>query len=128
MNVNVVVIGGTLTADPTVREANSGTTVASFGLANNRKFKGRQETTFVDCVAFGGTADLVGQHLHKGSKAIVEGRLNLNQWTDKQTGEKRKKLQIVASQVHIAWNGRDGMEETGTRETVPAGRDEEFPF
>ena len=107
MNLNSVIVGGRLTRAPQVRFAPSGTAVVEFSLAINRKWHDkatsspREETTFVDVSAFGPTADAVGEHLEKGSSAVVEGRLQLDTWDDKQTGQKRSRLKVVANHVHF---------------------------
>lgn len=105
LNLNHVTLAGNLTRDPEVRFLANEQAVASFGLAINRRYKGKdgekkEEATFVDCEAWGRTAELVGQYLTKGSPAYVEGRLKLDQWEDKD-GQKRSKLKVVADSVQF---------------------------
>src|SRR5581483_10640241 len=85
--------------------------ICQFGLAVNRQFKDesgqtRDETTFVDIEAWGKQGELVSKYLTKGSPAMVEGRLKLDQWEDKQSGQKRSKLKIVLDNVQFL--GRPG--------------------
>lgn len=103
-NVNIVILAGNLTRDPQVRNLANEKQVANFGLAVSRKFKGadgemKEETTFVDIEAWGRTAELVGQYLSKGKQALVEGRLKMESWDDKTSGQKRSKIVVVADQV-----------------------------
>jgi single-strand DNA-binding protein len=103
-SVNTVILAGNLVRDPTTRQAGSAS-VVSFGLAINRKYKTqageqREEVTFVDCEAWGRTGELVAQYLTKGRGALVQGRLQLDSWEDKD-GNKRSKLKVVADQVQF---------------------------
>ncbi len=106
VNINTVYIAGNLTRDPETKTVGQrGRVVASFGLAINRTWRDqsgekKEETTFVDVEAWGRTAELVGQHLTKGRSCLVEGRLKLNEWDD-QSGNKRRKLSVVADRVHF---------------------------
>jgi single-strand DNA-binding protein len=99
-NFNKVILAGNLTRDPELRYTPKGTAIARIGLAINRRFAGedgqmREETTFVDVDAFGKQAETIGQYLRKGRPILIEGRLRLDQWDDKQTGQKRSKLGVV---------------------------------
>src|SRR6516225_8495755 len=101
MNLNRVLLIGNLTRDPELRHTPKGTAVAELGLAINRAWTDeqnvkREETTFVDITLWGRTAEIAQQYLHKGSPVFIEGRLQLDSWDDKQTGQKRSKLRIVA--------------------------------
>ncbi len=103
---NKVILVGNLTRDPELRYTPKGMAIAKIGLAVNRVWKSetgeqREETTFVDIDAFGRTAEIVGQYLRKGSPALFEGRLRLDTWDDKQTGQKRSKLNVVAEAVQL---------------------------
>lgn len=104
-NINRVILAGNLTRDPQVRFLANEQAVANFGLAINRKFKGsdgslKEETTFVDVEAWGRQAELVGQYLTKGRGCLVEGRLKLDSWEDKE-GKKQSKLRVVAENVQF---------------------------
>lgn len=98
---NKVILAGNLTRDPELRYTPSGTAIAKFGLAVNRKWKDSQtnemkeEVTFIDIDAFGRQAETIGQYLKKGRPILLEGRLKLDQWDDKQTQQKRSKLGVV---------------------------------
>jgi single-strand DNA-binding protein len=110
--INKVMLAGNLTRDPEVRKLNGDKSVANFGLAINRKFKGgdgemKEEVTFVDVEAWGRTAELVGQYLTKGRGAFIEGRLKLDSWDDKD-GQKRSKLKVVADSVQFLDSGKRG--------------------
>jgi single-strand DNA-binding protein len=99
-NFNKVLLMGNLTRDPDLRYTPSGTPVASFGLAVNRTWKdanGQQanDTLFVDISAFAGQADTISRYCRKGSPLFVEGRLKLDTWEDKQTGQRRSRLHVV---------------------------------
>ncbi len=98
---NKVILAGNLTRDPELRYTPSGTAIAKFGLAVNRKWKDSQtnemkeEVTFVDIDAFGRQAETIGQYLKKGRPILIEGRLRLDQWDDKATQQKRSRLGVV---------------------------------
>lgn len=99
-NLNKVMLIGNLTRDIELRSINSGTQVAQIGLAINRNWTGqdgekREETTFVDCEAWGKTAEVMAKYLSKGRPVFIEGRLKLDQWDDKESGQKRSKMKIV---------------------------------
>jgi single-strand DNA-binding protein len=96
---NKVLLMGNLTRDPQLKQTPSNMSVAEIGLACNRKFKAkdgemREETTFVDCEAWGGTAETMAKYLSKGRPVFIEGRLKLDQWQDKE-GNNRSKLRVV---------------------------------
>lgn len=99
-NLNRVMLMGNLTRDPELRYLpTSNTAVAGFGLAINRKWKtpggeAKEEVAFIDCEAFGKTAEVLNQYLKKGRPVYVEGRLKLDQWKDKE-GQPRSKMKVV---------------------------------
>ncbi|MEN9573689.1 MAG: hypothetical protein RL514_1544 [Verrucomicrobiota bacterium] len=99
-NFNKVILAGNMTRDPELRYTPKGTAIAKFGLAINRTWTNesgekKEEVTFVDVDAFGKQAEVIGQYLRKGRPVLVEGRLKLDQWDDKQTGQKRSRLGVV---------------------------------
>lgn len=99
-NFNIVVLMGTLTRDPEQRFTPKGTCVCKFSIAVNRTWRNeagekKEEVTFVELDSFGKTAENIGQYFHKGSRIHIQGRLRLDQWDDKQTGQKRQKLGVV---------------------------------
>jgi single-strand DNA-binding protein len=97
---NKVILAGNLTRDPEMRYTTKGTAVAKLGLAVNRTWRNeagetKEEVTFVDVDAFGKQAEVISQYLRKGGPILLEGRLKLDQWDDKQTGQKRSRLGVV---------------------------------
>ena len=115
-NLNKVMLMGNLTRDPEIKYTPKGTAIANFGMAINRNFsteggEKREEVTFVDIEAFGRTAEIIGEYFKKGRPIYVEGRLKLDTWDDKQTGQKKSKLRVVA----------DSFEFLGSREGGAGG-------
>jgi len=103
---NKVILMGNLTRDPELRYTPKGTAIAKIGVAVNRVWttetgEKKEEVTFVDVDVFGRTAENVGQYMRKGRPILIEGRLRLDQWDDKQTGQKRSKLGVVAETVQF---------------------------
>ena len=102
--LNHITIMGRLTKDPELRRTGTGVAVTSFTLAVDRdianKETGERETDFIDCVAWRGTGEFVGKHFHKGSMAVVSGRLQIRGWTDKE-GNKRRTAEVVADNVYF---------------------------
>ena len=102
--LNKIIIMGRLTRDPELRRTGSGTAVTSFSLACDRDFKsqsGNKETDFIEVVAWKNTAEFVSKYFSKGRMAVVEGRLQIRDWTDK-AGNKRITAEIVADNVYFA--------------------------
>ena len=107
--LNRIIVMGRMTRDPELRRTNSGTAVASFTVAVDRDFKsqsGEKETDFIDVVAWRNTAEFVSKYFSKGRMAVVEGRLQLRDWTDK-NGNKRRSAEIVADSVYFGDSKRD---------------------
>ena len=109
---NKVVLVGNLTRDPELRYTPKGTAIAKIGLAVNRVWTNeagekKEEVTFVDVDVFGRTAENVGQYMRKGRPILIEGRLKLDQWDDKQTGQKKSKLGVVAETVQFLGSAGD---------------------
>jgi single-strand DNA-binding protein len=103
---NKVILMGNLTRDPELRYTPKGTAIAKIGLAVNRIWTNeagekKEDVTFIDVDVFGRTAENVGQYMRKGRPILVEGRLKLDQWDDKQSGQKRSKLGVVAETVQF---------------------------
>lgn len=112
-SVNKVMLIGNLTRDPEVRYTPKGSAVADIGLAINRYFtmengEKREETTFVDVVLWGRQAELAQQYLSKGRPVYIEGRLQLDSWEDKNTGQKRSKLRVVGENMQFLGSPKDG--------------------
>jgi len=121
-------ISGYLGADPVVRHTQGGKTVANGRLANTEKWKDasgnqKEETTWVDFDAWGGWADSVGQ-FKKGDHVVVYGKLKLDEWTDKDSGQKRSKLKISAQEVYKTVRTNKGGDDSGPPEesSAPQGR------
>lgn len=99
-NFNKVILAGNLTRDPELRYTSKGTAIARIGMALNRTWKTetgetKEEVTFVDVDAFGRQAEVIAQYMRKGRPLLVEGRLKLDQWEDKNTHQKQSKLHVV---------------------------------
>jgi single-strand DNA-binding protein len=130
---NKVILVGNLTRDPELRYTPKGVAIAKLGLAVNRVWKSetgesKEEVTFVDIDAFGKQAETIAQYLKKGSPLLVEGRLRLDQWDDKQTGQKRSRLGVVLEGFQFLGGGNraEGGAEaprrpSATAEALPAG-------
>ena len=147
---NKVILLGNLTRDPEVRYTPKGTAVTDLGLAVNRTYTAdngekREEVTFVDVTFWGRTAEVAGEYLKKGRPVFVEGRLQLDSWDDKQSGQKRTKLKVIGENMQMlgaprgAGGGGGGDEEgssaTRTTRSAPppkaapsAPDDAEIPF
>lgn len=120
--LNHIVLMGRLTRDPELRHTGNGTSVAAFSLAVDRDFKsqgGEKETDFVDIVAWRSTADFVSKFFTKGRMAVVEGRLQIRDWTDK-GGGKRRSAEVVAEHVYFGDSKRS---ESDTASAPPASGD-----
>lgn len=111
--LNQISVQGRLARDPELRRTNSGKAVTSFTLACDRDFKnqqtGEKEVDFIECVAWGGTAEMVEKYFHKGQMAIVTGRLQFRQYTDK-NGQKRRTAEILVNSIYFC-----GSKESGTQ-------------
>lgn len=123
-NFNKVILAGNLTRDPELRYTPKGTAIADLGLAINRSWKtetgeAKEEVTFVDVAAYGRTAEVIAQYLKKGRPLLIEGRLKLDQWDDKQSGQKRSKLRVVCDTFQFLDSGRP---TEGGAADAPRGR------
>ena len=102
--LNHITIMGRLTRDPELRRTGSGIAVASFTVAVDRDFtdkqSGEKETDFIECVAWKNTAEFVSKHFCKGSMAVISGRLQIRNWTDKE-GNKRKTAEVVVDHIYF---------------------------
>ncbi len=113
---NKVILVGNLTRDPEVKYTPKGTAITDIGLAVNRTYstdsgEKREEVTFIDITLWGRTAEIVGEYCKKGRPLLVEGRLQLDTWDDKATGQKRSKLKVVGENIQLL----------GSREGGPGG-------
>ena len=108
--LNKIILMGRLTRDPELRRTQSGTAVTSFSLAVDRDFKsqsGEKETDFIDIVAWRSTAEFVSKYFTKGRMAVVEGRLQIRDWTDRDGG-KRRSAEVIADNVYFGDSKREG--------------------
>ncbi|HCQ79590.1 MAG TPA: single-stranded DNA-binding protein [Verrucomicrobiales bacterium] len=119
-NVNKVMLLGNITRDLEVRYTPKGTAVCDLGMAVNRIRTGDngeriEEVTYVDVTLWGRQAELAGQYLSKGRSVFIEGRLQLDQWDDKQTGQKRSRLRVVGENMQfIGGQGGSGSNQSGS--------------
>ena len=123
---NKVILVGNLTRDPELRYTPKGTAVARLGMAVNRQWKtdtgeAKEEVTFVDIDAFGRQAEVIGQYCKKGKPLMIEGRLKLDTWEDKQTNQKRSKLLVVLESFQFLGDGNRAGGE-GAPAGAPAAR------
>ena len=113
-NLNKVMLIGNLTADPEVRTTPRGTSLTELRLAVNRVTGGpnegerREETTFLDVTCWGRLGEIAAQYLSKGRPVFIEGRLQMDSWEDKQSGQKRSRIRIIAENMQLLAGGRDG--------------------
>ncbi len=114
--LNRIILMGRLTRDPELRHTGSGTAVASFSLAVERDFRdktsGQKTTDFIDIVAWRQTGEFVSKYFTKGRMAVVEGRLQMRDWQDRD-GNKRRSAEVVADNVYFADSRRDGEQSSG---------------
>lgn len=113
--LNRIIVMGRMTRDPELRRTNSGTAVASATVAVDRDFKnqdGSRDTDFIPIVAWKGTGEMLAKYFTKGRMIVVEGRLQLRDWTDKE-GSKRRSAEIVADSVYFGDSKRDGGDNPG---------------
>jgi single-strand DNA-binding protein len=132
-NLNKVMLMGNLTRDPEIKYTPKGTAVADLALAVNRVYstdqgERREETTFVDVELWGRQAEIAGEYLKKGRPVYIEGRLKLDTWDDKQTGQKRSKMRVVGETLQLlggregSGGGGNGGEEGGSRASFQSQR------
>lgn len=125
---NKVILVGNLTRDPQVKYTTGGTAVTEIGLAVNRQWFDKQsntrkdETTFVDVTLWGRTAEIAGEYLAKGRPVLIEGRLQLDTWDDRESGQKRSKLRVVGENMTML-GSREGGGGGGGRGAGSRGSD-----
>lgn len=115
---NKVILMGNLTRDPETRTTPSGQTVTSFSLAVNRTWRGQdgnqqESVSFIDCVAWGKPGEIIAQYLQKGRAILVSGRLDQRSWDDKETGQKRSKVEVVVEDFNFVDSGNGGGSSAG---------------
>ena len=124
--LNKIILMGRLTRDPELRRTQSGTAVTSFSLAVDRDFKsqsGEKETDFIDIVAWRGTGEFVSKYFTKGRMAVVEGRLQVRDWKDKD-GNKRRSTEVIADSVYFGDSKKVSESDTPAE---PSGEIRELP-
>ena len=140
-DLNKVMLAGRLTRDPEARVLPNGTALCKLGLAYSRKFRTKEgeqkeETLFINATCWDKTAEYVRDHFKKGRPVLIEGRLKLNEWDDKATGQKRSTVEITAERVQsLDWEERSGSgggsgssgPRGGGRSSSPAPADEPLP-
>ena len=130
---NKVMIIGNLTRDPEIKYTPKGTAIADIGLAVNRNYttdsgEKREEVTFIDVTLWGRVAEIVGEYCKKGRPLFVEGRLQLDTWDDKATGQKRSKLKVVGENIQLLGSREGGAAGGGEHgEGRSEGRSEARP-
>lgn len=123
--LNKIILMGRLTRDPELRRTGNGTAVAALTLAVDRDYKsqsGEKETDFIDVVTWRSTAEFVGKYFTKGRMAVVEGRLQIRDWTDKD-GARRRSAEVVADSVYFG----DSKRTVSDSDTPPSGEFQELP-
>lgn len=129
-NYNKVILIGNLTRDPQMSFLPSKTPVTEIGLAVNRKWKSkegeqREETCFIECVAYGPQAETLNQYMRKGQPVLIEGRLQLDTWDDKASGQKRSRHRVIVESFQfLGGKGEDKAE--APKDDVPSG--DSIPF
>ena len=133
MAFNKVILLGNLTADPETRTTPSGQTVTSFSLAINRTWNDQQgnrqeETSFINCTAWGSRGETIAKYVQKGRQLLVSGRLQQRTWDDKDTGKKRSTIDVIVEEFSFVNDGRGSESSDGgtnARTTKPAAKKSE---
>jgi single-strand DNA-binding protein len=148
ISLNHTIIAGNLTRDPESKRLQGDKCVCKFSLANSQKYKdasgeSREDVIFLECQAWGRTAEVIWQHFTKGKPIIVEGKLKMDQWEDKTTGAMRSKIMLNVERFHFVPDGKRGESarpaeargepsaETTTPQPAPSSAarvDDETPF
>ncbi len=129
-NLNKVLLLGNLTRDPEIRFTAKGAAVGDFGIAVNRRIKDSadnwtDEVTFIDITVWGRQAENAEKYLKKGRGVFIEGRLQLDQWEDKESGQKRSKLKVVAEEVQYLLDSKVAESSARARETATQRQERE---
>ncbi len=116
MAYNKTILQGNLTRDVEIRYAQAGTAIGNTSIAVSHKYKTKageqkEETLFIDIIAFGRTAEIMNQYVRKGSKVLVDGRLKLEQWEDKNSGGKRSKHTLQVENFQMLDSKQDGQQQ-----------------
>lgn len=133
-SLNKVLIMGNVTRDPEVRFTSSGSAVTEVGVAINRHWTDRntnekkEDTTFIDVTLWGRTAEIAGEYLSKGKPVMFEGRIQMDSWEDKETGQKRSKLKVVGENMQLLGGKSEGGGGSGSRSATPRSADQSYSF
>ena len=127
--MNKVILLGNLTKDITIRYSQGGLAIGNTSIATNRRYKSqdgqqKEEVCFVGLTMFGKTAEIANQYLAKGKKVMIEGRLQLDQWTD-QNGQKQSKHSVVVENLQMLGSKNDTEPKTKTPESKPVAKNDE---
>lgn len=119
MAFNKVILLGNLTADPETRTTPSGQSVTSFSLAVSRNYRGsdgsrKEDTSFINCTAWGQTGETIAKYVGKGRQLLVSGRLQQRSWEDKDTGKRRSAIDVVVEEFSFVSDGRGGSGNGGS--------------
>ncbi len=126
-NFNKVILMGNLTRDPELRYTPSGTAVAKFSIAINRKYKENEETSFFDIVYFGKPAEIIAEYMKKGRPLLIEGRLQQQRWeTDE--GKKRSKIEIIGENFQFVGGRNQESPRQENNSEPPEFDDSDIPF
>lgn len=122
---NKVILMGNLTRDPETRNTPNGQSVTNFSLAVNRTWKGadgqqNEDVSYIDCVAWGKPGEIIAQYLGKGRAVLVSGRLDQRSWDDKDSGQKRSKIEVVVEDFNFVGDGQGGGSDGGSSSS-PSG-------
>jgi single-strand DNA-binding protein len=123
---NRVILVGNLTRDPELKHIPSGTAVCELGLAVNRTWfdkatnSKKEDCTFVDVTMWGRTAEVAGEYLSKGRSVLIEGRLQLDTWDDKESGKKRSKLKVIGENMTMLGSKGDAPQRDSSSQESPA--------
>lgn len=121
---NKVILMGNLTRDPETRQTPSGQSVTNFSLAVNRTWKGQDGSTqeavsYIDCVAWGKTGEVIAQYMQKGRPILVDGRLDQRSW--EQDGNKRSKIEVIVENFNFVGGGNDSGGSSSRSTSAPGG-------
>lgn len=100
-DINNCTFTGRLTRDPQVRYTTANKAVVDFSVAVGKKYKDKEETTYVDCVAWERLAEVIGEYAKKGTQVAMVGSLQQDNWVDKESGQKRSKLRLVVDRLQL---------------------------
>ena len=137
-NLNKVILGGRMTADPELKTTTSGVSVTSFTVAVNRRVKnGEAQADFINCTAWRGTAEFICKYFKKASSICLEGSLQVRSWTDKE-GNKRYATEVIAEQAYFV-DGKNDTQSNGAyipeaytshqeAQMEEIGADDDLPF